>query len=237
MSGPTSAAVQRHPHLGAALPEGWVRADLHLHTMWSGDSTTTPDELRCAANETALDVVAITDHNAIDGARRMSDDLACRVVPGEEIRTQLGELIGLFLHERIPGGLAPREVARRIRDQGGVVYVPHPFDPMRARLPEPVLEELAAEGLLDVVEIRNAKTSLEHLNSRAAAFADRHSLLHGAGSDAHVPAAVGAAVVELPDFHDGPGLLDALASARVVGHHCDPPRPWKPRVIPSTSAG
>lgn len=203
--------------------------------MWSGDSTTTPDELEQAVIDTGIDVLCLTDHNAIKGAVELSDRLPCRVVVGEELRTHAGEIIGLFLRERVPFGLTPADAAREIRDQGGLVYVPHPFDPMRRNLAEAALDALVAEGLVDAIEVRNAKTSLESLNRRAAEYAAAHGLLAGAGSDAHVPLAIGAAYVEMPDF-DGPGsFLESLSSARVVGHHWDQPRPWSPRVLPSTA--
>lgn len=204
--------------------------------MWSGDCTTTPDELAEAVAASGLDVLCITDHGTINGAVELADRLPCRVVVGEEIRTHSGEIIGLFLTERIPSGLDPAEVCRRIRGQGGIVYVPHPFDPMRANLHEPVLVELVDAGLVDAVEARNAKTSLEHLNRRAADLAAERDLAAGAGSDAHVPDALGAAYVEMDDF-DGPdGFLAALRGATVVGHHFDRPRPWRPRIVPSTNA-
>jgi predicted metal-dependent phosphoesterase TrpH len=210
--------------------------DLHSHTMWSGDSTTTPEELERAVVESGLDVLCITDHNAVKGAVELAGRLPCRVVVGEELRTHAGELIGLFLTERVPFGISPREAAERIRAQGGVVYVPHPFDPMRRNLAEPALTDLACAGLVDAVEVWNAKTSLRSLQERAAAFAASHGLLAGAGSDAHVPDALGSAFVEMPDF-DGPQeFLASLAQAEVVGHHWDKARPWTPRVVPSTTA-
>lgn len=231
----TERAVDRHPHLADRRPEGWVRVDLHSHTMWSGDCTTTPDELHAAVVDAGVDVLCITDHGAVAGAERLRDQLPCRVVVGEEVRVGRGELIGLFLTERVPGGLAPAEAARRIRDQGGLVYVPHPFDPMRNCLAPDELDDLVGAGLVDAVEVRNAKTSLEALNQRAADFARQHGLAAGAGSDAHVPDALGAAYAEVPDF-DGPaGLLAALRQGRVVGHHFDRARPWRPRIVPSTS--
>jgi predicted metal-dependent phosphoesterase TrpH len=113
------------------------------------------------------------------------------------------------------------------------VYVPHPFDPMRRNLAEPELRELAEAGLIDAVEVLNAKTSLQSLNARAADFAAEFDLAAGAGSDAHVPDALGAAYVEMPDF-DGPAdFLRQLRHGRVVGHHWDEPRPWSARVLPS----
>jgi predicted metal-dependent phosphoesterase TrpH len=203
--------------------------------MWSGDSTTTPDELEQAVVESGIDVLCITDHNAVVGALELAGRLPCRVVVGEELRTHAGEIIGLFLSERVPFGVSPREAAERIRAQDGVVYVPHPFDPMRRNLAEPALLELTAAGLIDAVEVLNAKTSLRSLNERAAQFAAAHGLAAGAGSDAHVPDALGSAYVEMPDF-DGPAsFLDALRHGVVVGHHFDRPRPWRPRIVPSTS--
>jgi len=232
---PSTAAVDRHPHLAQPLPPGWVRVDLHSHTMWSGDSTTTPDEVAEAVEASGLDVLCITDHNAIRGAVELADQLACRVIIGEELRTHAGEIIGLFLSERIPMGTPPAEAAAAIRAQGGVVYVPHPFDPMRRNMAEPALYDLAHAGLLDAVEVLNAKTSLRSLNERAAHFAAEFGLAAGAGSDAHVPDALGAAFVEMPDF-DGPAdFLAKLPLGRIVGHHWDQHRPWSPRILPSVS--
>jgi predicted metal-dependent phosphoesterase TrpH len=203
--------------------------------MWSGDSTTTEHELVDAVTATGVDVLCVTDHHAIGGARRFRDALPCRVVVGEEVRSTRGEIIGLFLEERIPFGLTPRETAERIRDQGGLVYVPHPFDPMRRNLAAPALEALVFDGLVDAIEVRNAKTSLESLNRRASEFAVEHSIAAGAGSDAHVPDAIGAAYVEITDFDDSASFLAALRNGKVVGHHSDPPRRWTPRIVPSVS--
>jgi predicted metal-dependent phosphoesterase TrpH len=232
---PQPAALERHPHLAEPLPAGWVRVDLHSHTMWSGDSTTTPEEVAESVVASGIDVLCITDHNAIRGAVELSGSLPCRVIVGEELRTHAGEIIGLFLTERIPMGTPPAEAARTIRGQGGVVYVPHPFDPMRRNMAEPALYELAHAGLLDAVEVFNAKTSLRSLNERAAHFAQEFDLAAGAGSDGHVPNALGAAYVEMPDF-DGPtDFLAKLRQGRIVGHHWDEHRPWSPRILPSVS--
>lgn len=223
---------------GGSGPDTKVRVDCHLHTMWSGDATTTPDELREAVARSAIDVVCITDHSTINGAVELQDQLGCRVVVGQELRTGAGELMGLFLTDRLPPGVKPEEFCRRVRDQGGLVYVPHPFDPARHCLNEDVLRSLAEDGLLDAVEVFNAKTSLQSLNRRAAEFAAEYGLAAGAGSDAHVPEAVGAAYVEVPDFDSAASFLAALRSpeARVVGEHCDPARTWRPRIVPSTKA-
>ncbi len=233
----SAEAIARHPHLAAVQRGGHVRVDLHTHTMWSGDSTTTPDEFASAVEASGLDVVCITDHNAIDGAFELRDRIGCRVIVGEELRTAAGEIIGLFLTERVPMGISHLEAARAIRDQGGVVYIPHPFDPMRRNLSDAALYELADADLIDAIEVLNAKTSLASLNQRAAEFATKFGIVAGAGSDGHVPDALGAAYVEMPDF-DGPmEFLAALALGAVVGHHWDEPRPWTPRIVPSVTPG
>ncbi|MEM8904172.1 MAG: PHP domain-containing protein [Actinomycetota bacterium] len=233
---PRPVAVERHPHLATPVAPCRLRVDCHSHTMWSGDCTTTVDELQRAVGESGIDVLCITDHHAVAGAEAVRDQLGCRVVVGEEVRTHAGELIGLFLTDRIPQGLPADETARRIRDQGAVVYVPHPFDPMRHCLDEAVLLDLVEAGLVDAIEVHNSKTSLRSLNERARRLAADAGLPGGAGSDAHVPDALGAGYVEMTDF-DGPAdFLAALGDAVVVGHHWDEPRPWTPRIVPSTSA-
>jgi predicted metal-dependent phosphoesterase TrpH len=235
MGAASPEAIVRHPHLAVAQRAAHVRVDLHIHTMWSGDSTTTPDEFAAAVDASGIDVVCITDHNAIDGALALRDRLACRVIVGEELRTPAGEVIGLFLTERVPMGISHLEAARVIRDQGGVVYVPHPFDPMRRHLAESALYELAEADLIDAVEVLNAKTSLSSLNRRAAEFAAEYGIVGGAGSDGHVPDALGAAYVEMADFTTPMEFLASLATAQVIGHHWDEPRPWTPRIVPSVT--
>jgi predicted metal-dependent phosphoesterase TrpH len=231
---PEQSAVARHPHLALPRSPGRVRVDMHSHTMWSGDSTTTPDELEAAVRQSGIDVLCITDHNAIKGAVAMAERLPCRVVVGEELRTHAGEIIGLFLTEHIPFGISPRDAAVRIREQGGVVYIPHPFDPLRNNLSRAALDALVEDGLVDAIEVFNAKTSLSSLNAQARSFADTHRLPGGAGSDAHVPDALGAAYVEMDEFAGPTEFLAALRTADVVGHHADPARVWKARIVPST---
>ncbi|MGH2927908.1 MAG: PHP-associated domain-containing protein, partial [Solirubrobacteraceae bacterium] len=158
-------------------------------------------------------------------------DLGVRIIVGEEIRTRDGDVIGLFLTERIPYVLPLEEVVGRIRDQGGLVYVPHPFDQGRSSLGR-VLPGLCAAGSVDVIEVFNAKIADPALNDEAARLAARFGLPGGAGSDAHDAPGVGAAYLEMPDF-DGPAsFLGALAQARVTGEFRDhaPRYPRRPRL-------
>ena len=199
-------------------PNGWVRVDCHLHTVASGDANLTLGQLAARARDSGLDVVCVTDHNETSAAiaAAANRELGVRIVVGEEIRTPDGDVIGLFLTERIPYVLPLAEVVARIRAQGGLVYVPHPFDLIRASLGA-VLPELCERGDVDVVEVFNAKIADQALNDRAVAVAAAYGLPGGAGSDAHDSDGVGAAYLELPDF-DGPaGFLAALPHARITG--------------------
>ncbi len=138
-------------------PAGWVRVDCHLHTVASGDAVLTLEQLAERAEQTGLDVVCITDHNVTSAAVAAAErDLGVRVIVGEEIRTPDGDVIGLFLTERIPYVLPLPEVVGRIRTQGGLVYAPHPFDQVRSSLGR-VLPGLCADGAVDIIEVFNAK--------------------------------------------------------------------------------
>ena len=202
--------------------------------MWSGDSTITPDELQECVAASGIDVLCVTDHNAIRGAIELVEQLPCRVIVGEELKTHAGEIIGLFLKERIPQGIRPEEAARNIREQGGIVYVPHPFDPIRNNLRSDVLDELVGLDLVDGIEVLNGKTSLKSLNKKALDYASEHDLAIGAGSDAHVAEAIGAAYMQMPDFDNPADFLKSVRSGQPVGHYYDPPR-QKPRIVPSTA--
>jgi predicted metal-dependent phosphoesterase TrpH len=196
-----------------------VRVDCHLHTVASGDAVTTLDELAERVVRESLDVVCITDHNEISAAVTAAGrNLGVRVIVGEEIRTPDGDIIGLFLTERVPYVLPVAEVVARIRSQGGLVYAPHPFDEGRSSLGR-VLPGLCAAGAVDIVEVFNAKIENQGPNERAAALATAYALPGGAGSDAHDPDGIGAAYLEMPDF-DGPAsFLAALADARITGEY------------------
>ncbi len=198
---------------------GWVRVDCHLHTSVSGDAVTSLDELAERVEQERLDVVCITDHNVTAAAVAAAErGIGARVIVGEEIRTRDGDVIGLFLTERIPYVLPLAEVTALIRAQGGLIYLPHPFDPGRSSL-GPVAGQLCADGLADVIEVFNAKISDQSLNEEAAQLAARFGLPGGAGSDAHDPDGIGAAYLEMPDF-DGPrDFLAALAQAEITGEH------------------
>ena len=182
---------------------GWVRVDCHLHTADSGDAVTTIDELAERVHANRIDVVCITDHNVISARRRPPSEPRTsepEVIVGEEVRTPDGDVIGLFLAERIPYVLPLAEVTRLIRAQGGLVYVPHPFDPGRSSL-RGAADRLCADGRADVIEVFNAKIEDPALNEQAARLAAEYGLPGGARVGCtHDPDGIGAAYLEMPDF-------------------------------------
>lgn len=221
--GPLPPGQPVPPVPGSRAPAGRVRMDCHLHTVASGDAVLTVEQLAGRARQAGLDVVCITDHNATSAAEAAAlaaarGDLDLRIIVGEEIRTPSGDVIGLFLTERIPYVLPLPEVVARIRGQGGLVYAPHPFDPVRSSVGR-VLPSLCAQGDVDIIEVFNAKVGDQACNDKAAAVAAEFGIPAAVGSDAHDADGVGAAYLDLPDF-DGPASFRAaLASARLAGEY------------------
>jgi predicted metal-dependent phosphoesterase TrpH len=192
-----------------------IRVDLHIHTCYSEDSLMTLDEVVEAALARGLGALAITDHDAIEGALTLSRMAPFPVIVGEEVDVGDGEIIGLFLQELIPPKLGAVETIARIRAQSGLVYIPHPFDNHRYPLPEPVLRSLLHD--VDAIEVLNARVTVPALNERAARFARDHAVPCGAGSDAHTPGEIGRAYVEMEPFVDRDSFLNSLARGRIGG--------------------
>jgi predicted metal-dependent phosphoesterase TrpH len=194
-----------------------VLCDLHMHTEWSYDCAVPVADLLDYAEGQGLGAIAITDHNVFGGAREaveLARDRPLTVIPGEEVKTTSGEVIGLFLREEIPRGMSMAETIAAIRDQEGVVYLPHPFDRMHA-IPEPrTLHAHLAD--IDVFEVYNARLLLEGFNDEALRFARKYNLTMGAGSDAHVLQGVGTGLVRMRAF-DGPEeFMISLRSAEIL---------------------
>ena len=196
----------------------WIVADLHMHTNWSHDCSIDVDELLDHAEAEGLGAIAVTDHNVLGGALEAVEKARGRkliVIPGEEVKTaEEGEVIGLFLHEEIPRGMTFAETIAAIRAQGGLVYVPHPFDRMHA-IPGPqTLHRHLAE--IDVLEIYNARLLFEAYNVEAYRFARKYNLTAGAGSDAHVLPGVGTGAVRMRRFSGPEEFLVSLHSAEIL---------------------
>jgi predicted metal-dependent phosphoesterase TrpH len=189
------------------VPDGFELLDLHNHTHHSYDAVNRLEDYAAAHAARRFDVLAITDHNVITGALELAREAPFPVIVGQEVDTADGELIGLFLQEAVPPGLSVFETARRIRGQGGLVYLQHPFYRLiRYRLSADTIDALFSRGLVDIVEVANGGPFAARANERALRWAESTGLPQGAGSDAHEPPDIGTCVVAVP-----PGPLEAAA--------------------------
>ena len=220
-----TAAARRHdpvgkPEVRRRLTERkFIHVDLHMHTDHSSDCATPAATLLEAAKAAGLDAIAITDHNEVSGAheaRALAErDGGIKVIVGEEVKTaDQGEVIGLFIEEKIPKGMTLDETIAAIRAQGGLVYVPHPFDRMHA---VPDYEHLlAVVEDVDAIEVFNPRVAFSAFNEEAARFAEKYRIVAGAGSDSHVAAGLGSVKIRMRAF-DGPEeFLESLRDADIV---------------------
>jgi predicted metal-dependent phosphoesterase TrpH/glycosyltransferase involved in cell wall biosynthesis len=196
----------------------WILCDLHMHTHWSHDCSIPVQDLLDHAEAIGLGAIAITDHNRFGGALEAVELARGRpltVIPAEEVKTDgQGEVIGLFLEEEIPRGLSFGETIEAIKAQGGLVYVPHPFDRMHA-IPSPrTLHRHLAD--IDVFEVYNARLLRESFNVEALRFARKYDLTMGAGSDAHVLQGVGTGAVRMRAFSGPEEFLVSLSGAEIL---------------------
>ena len=186
-----------------------MKIDLHTHTYRSKDCRNQYGRIIGAVQAAELDGIAVTDHNEFRGAIELQRRAPFLVIPAEEIKTNAGEIIGLFLQEWIPPGLEPLETVDRIHQQGGVAYVPHPFDEIRgSRLQRWALELVRPH--IDIIEVFNARNALPTFNARALEYARRHGILAGAGSDAHTYGEYGHAYVDIPPFTTCQEFLESM---------------------------
>ena len=199
-----------------------IDVDLHMHTDHSGDCETPVEVLLEAAREAGLGAIAVTDHNEISGALEAREKAAesgahppLKVIVGEEVKTaEQGEVIGLFIEEKIPRGLTMAETVAEIKRQGGLVYVPHPFDRMHS-VPDyehllPILDDV------DAIEVFNPRVAIGAFNEEAVRFAAKYRIVAGAGSDSHVAQGLGSVRIRMRDF-DGPEeFLQSLSDAEIM---------------------
>ena len=208
-----------------------LKADLHVHTEYSFDCATSLESIIDRCLKRGINCVAIADHGTIAGALELKDIAPFKVVVAEEILTPIGEIMGLFLTEEIPSGIPAEEAIARIKAQGGLVGLPHPFDYMRGinqKLQS--LDSLAPD--IDIVEVFNARAlPLLFTDRKARRFAAKHGLLGSAGSDAHTPHEIGRAYVEMREFNGKEEFCSALAEASICGHRSCPlvhvPTAWR----------
>jgi len=221
-----SLAARRHDPVGSAelrerlSTRALIDVDLHMHTDHSYDCATPVEVLLASAREQGLGAIAVTDHNEISGAleaRRRAAELGSpvKVIVGEEVKTaREGEVIGLFIEEKIPRGLTLRDTVAEIKRQGGVVYVPHPFDRMHAVPDYEHLLEVLDD--VDALEVFNPRVAISSFNDEAVRFAAKYRVPAGAGSDSHVAQGLGSVRVRMHDF-DGPvEFMQSLRDAEIL---------------------
>ncbi len=200
-----------------------IKVDLHVHTFHSMDASTTFEQLLDRCNQVGLGAIAIADHGTVEGALAFQKIAPFPVIVAEEVLTPYGEIMGMFLKETIPSGISVDDTIIAIREQGGLVCIPHPFDPLRSSaLDSKVTEALAEKGQIDILEVLNARIILEAGVRKADKFARKYNLLRGAGSDAHTPEELGNAWLEMPPFRTKEEFLEALKVAEIRGRRNSP---------------
>jgi hypothetical protein len=189
-----------------------------MHTSWSFDCAIEPAELVAHAESEGLGAIAITDHNVFGGALETVEAARGRdliVIPGEEVKTDnQGEVIGLFLEREIPRGMSFSDTVAAIREQNGIVYLPHPFDRMHTIADPATLHRHLAD--IDVLEVYNARLLRDTQNDEALRFARKYGLTMGAGSDAHVLQGLGTGALRMRSFRDAEEFLISLRSAEIL---------------------
>lgn len=198
-----------------------LKTDLHIHTEYSMDCGTPLDKIVGRCIEKGINCIAISDHGTAEGALKLKETAPFTIIVAEEILTQYGEIMGLFLKETIPSGLSVAETISRIRAQDGLVSIPHPFDIFRhSALRNHIIEEIADQ--IDIIEVFNARSLPPQQSARARAFAQKHGIIQGAGSDAHTLREIGNAYIEMPEFKGKDDFLEALAKGKIHGHSTNP---------------
>jgi predicted metal-dependent phosphoesterase TrpH len=196
----------------------WIHCDLHMHTSWSHDCAVDPADLVMYAETIGLGAIGVTDHNVLGGgleAAQLTRGSDLLVIPGEEIKTDgQGEVIGLFLEREIPRGMSFGDTITAIKEQGGLVYLPHPFDRLHSIPDAETLHRHLAD--IDVFEVYNARLLFEAYNDEAVRFAHKYNLTVGAGSDAHVLQGVGTGALRMRRFEGPEEFLLSLRTAQVL---------------------
>lgn len=197
-----------------------IKADLHVHTEYSMDCNMPLGKIIKRCQETGINCLAVADHGTIEGALKMQQLAPFRVIVAEEILTPDGEIMGMFLKEGIPSGISVEEAISRIKAQGALICIPHPFDIARQALGSRIREDLICQ--VDIIEVLNSRGLLPQSSTKAHAFAEKYGLAKSAGSDAHTPGEIGNAYVEMPEFSGRDDFLPALARGKISGHRTNP---------------
>ncbi len=192
-----------------------VRIDLHTHSLDSPDGGLSRGDYERMLANGKLDCIAITDHDSIAFAQELKQKIGDKIIVGEEISAQEGEIIGLFLSEPVSPGLSAAKTVRHIRGQGGLVYVPHPFETVRKGLPAAVLDDIS--DLIDIVEFYNGRAVFQNKSKQAAVWATLHQKAVAASSDAHSKYGWGRTCTVIKQTPTRDNLVEQLMAATHLG--------------------
>lgn len=186
------------------------KVDLHTHSLASPDGGITALQYQKILESGTLDYIAVTDHNRIDFALELHKNLGEPIVVGEEIMTSAGEIIGLYLNKRIKPGLTPLETVKQIKDQNGLVYIPHPFETVRKGVHPSILEELS--DYIDIIEVCNGRALLQNRSAQAAVWTKLNYKTGAASSDAHGFHGIGRTYTQVHEKPTRGNLLELLTT-------------------------
>lgn len=192
-----------------------LKADLHVHTCYSADCGTPLDKIVARCLQIGINCIAIADHNSIAGALKLKEIAPFNVIVAEEIMTPIGELMGLFLTQEIPRGLSAQETITRIKSQGGLVNIPHPFGHSFRENKKLLSQEILSQ--VDLIEVFNSRIPFPSSFPKASKLASEYGLPASAGSDAHTIREIGRAHVEMPEFNGPEDFLDCLTRGKIFG--------------------
>ena len=198
-----------------------LKADLHIHTCYSPDSDNSLDDIIKQCLKKGINCLSVCDHGTTEGALKLQAIAPFKIIVAEEILTPHGEIMGMFLKETIPNMVTPHEAIQRIREQDGLVCIPHPFDRFRSSAYQGINLE-AIKNDIDIIEVYNARTLPFQNRKQPLEFAVNNNFRQSAGSDAHAISEIGVTFIEMPDFNDKEGFLASLEQGNITGRSSSP---------------
>jgi predicted metal-dependent phosphoesterase TrpH len=189
-----------------------ARVDLHTHSLASPDGSLDAAAYGQMLASGKLDIIAVTDHDTISFAQDLAAKLGPQIIVGEEITSNQGEIIGLFLQQPVPPGLSASQTVQHIHEQGGLVYIPHPFETVRKGISREVLDMIADQ--VDIIETHNGRAVFQNRGQEAVAWAHAHQVAQAASSDAHGWQGWGRTYSDLAEIPTSDTLRGLLAQAQ-----------------------
>jgi len=191
-----------------------IKIDLHTHSVGSPDGGITIEEYAKLLDDKVLDMIAVTDHDSIDQALAIQNKLGPRIIIGEEITSLEGEIIGLFLNQKVEPGLSALQTVQAIKSQGGLVYIPHPFETVRKGITQSAIDSIADE--IDIVEVYNGRAVFQNKGPQALTWARLNNKIGAASSDAHGQKGVGTTYSSVATIPTKESFLEILKAARLT---------------------